>query len=162
MPPANEVQQYGQGWGGSPTQDLPLPSGAVCRVKRPDPMIFVEAGALDEIDVLTSFVHEKHVTRVKGGKRVKVVEEKVASDKELMKLMSNDETRSKLKNLMDRVTVAIVVTPQVFENVEYDERVEGRVYVDTIDFMDKAAILKYAVGDVKSLERFREQNQQSD
>lgn len=162
MPPTNEETQYGVGWGGPAVQDLPVPSGAICLVKRPDPMIFVEAGALDEVDVLTSFVQEKHVTRVKNGKRVKVVEEAPADDKELMKLMSDPETRAKLKDLMDRVTCTVVVRPQVFPNVDLEDRIEGRVYVDTIDFVDKAAILKYAVGDPKALERFRQQNQQSD
>jgi hypothetical protein len=162
MPPTNEEVVYGQGWGGSPVQDLTVPSGVVCLVKRPDPMIFVEAGALDEIDVLTTFVQEKHVTRVQKGKRVKVVEETPANDAELMKLMSDPDTRSKLRDLMDRVTCAIVIKPEVFPNVNLEDRVGGRVYVDTIDFVDKAFILKYAVGDPKALERFRQQNQQSD
>lgn len=157
-----EEVQYGQGWGGSPVQDLTVPSGVVCLVKKPDPMIFVEAGALDEVDVLTSFVQEKHVTRVQKGKKVRVVEETPADDKELLKLMADPETRAKLKDLMDRVAVTIVVKPQIFPNVDLEDRVEGRVYVDTIDFLDKAAILRYAVGDPAALERFRQQNQQSD
>lgn len=159
MPPTNEEKQYGVGWGGSPTQDLTVPSGVVCLVKRPDPMVFVEADAMDELDTLTAFVQEKHVTRVQKGKKVKVVEQAPASDQELMKLMSNPETREKLKDLMDRVTCAIVVKPQVLPNVPEDERVDGAVYVDTIHFMDKAFILKYAVGDLKALERFRDQDQ---
>lgn len=162
MPPTNSEVEYGVGWGGSPVEDLTVPSGVVCLVKKPDPMILVEAGVQDEVDILTSFVQEKHVTRVKGGKRVKVVEEAPASDAELAKLMTNPETRGKLKELMDRIALAIVVKPQLFPNVDLEERVEGRVYLDTIDFLDKAAIMKHAVGDAKALERFRNQNQQSD
>lgn len=159
MPPTEEVQ-YGVGWGGPSSEDLPVPSGAVCRVRKPDPMIIVEAGALDDIDVLTSFVHEKHVTRVKGGKRTKVVEQAPAKDEELIKLMADDTTREKLMSLMDRVTIAAVVKPKVYPVVEDDDRIDGLVYVDTVSFADKAAILRHVVGDVKALERFRQQNQQ--
>lgn len=163
MPPTNQEEvEYGAGWGGPSSMDFTVPSGTVCRVRMPDPMIIVEAGALDDIDVLTSFVHEKHVTRVKGGKKVKVVEEAPASDKELMKLMSDKDTREKLMSLMDRVAVVAVVKPALHENVPEDDRVAGLVYVDTVSFADKAAILRHVVGDAKSLERFRQQNQQLD
>jgi hypothetical protein len=55
MPPTNEVE-YGAGWGGPPTVDLTVPSGAVCKVKRSDPMHLLDAGVLDDVDTLSMFV----------------------------------------------------------------------------------------------------------
>src|SRR5687768_12777562 len=112
MPPTNEIE-YGAGWGGDPTVDLTVPSGTVCKVKRSDPIHLLDAGVLDDVDTLSMFVQEKHVTRVQKGKKVKTVEEAPVDDQKVAELMKDPETRRKMLQLMNAIAVTMVVIPQV-------------------------------------------------
>lgn len=160
MPPTN----YGHTWGGPSTHELEVPSGSTVLVKRPGVDRLLEAGVIEDVDSLTPFVEQKHVKRVKQGKKVTVTEDRPADDATMLKLMADKVTREKMIALMDKVVEHMVIEPVVRRPVDDqgnflsdEERIDGFVYTDTIDFMDKAHILKYAVGNPASMERFREQ-----
>jgi hypothetical protein len=174
MPPINDSEKLsnisrGHTWGGPAQREITVPSGSTILVKAPGVDKLLEAGAIDSVDTLSALVEEKHIKRVKGKK---VQQDKpVAANAEIdvNSLLKKPGAMTQLNNLMDRVTEAMLLDPVVQRPVtrhedgtetplDYEDRVAGVIYTDTIPFEDRAHILSYAVGDLSKLERFREQS----
>jgi hypothetical protein len=146
-------------------------------VKRPDPMLMVEAGILDDFDSLTALV----------GLKINEIEGKpssVQSDAESLKAFAqNKQAILDGMKLMDKMVCAIVGRPAVRRPVVYDEKSGqpkltergeeiplgdseaeraneftegGGVYTDEIPDENKMFILNYAVGGTRDIEQFRE------
>jgi hypothetical protein len=161
--------QYGQGWGAAElTIDLPMPSGALCQVRRPGIPGLIKAGILDSLDALTGIVQTDHIERVKEGKDPAVTAEQ-------MKALSRDkEGLLRALDLTDKVVEYVVLQPTVFRPIRRnpdsspkldadgketeladDERVVGVIYTDSIGLEDKMYIFQFVVGGVTDLETFR-------
>lgn len=169
--------------------DLQLPSideetgeHHVILVRRPDPMIMVDEGLLDDFDTLTGLV----------GMKIQNIEGKDASAREaaeteqLKQFAANVGAVQDGVKLMDRMIVAVVVEPNVRRPLAIDcdadgtpkldargrvvylkndrgeeipildsERDDDIVYTDEIPFDNKVFIMNYAVGGTRDLESFR-------
>lgn len=155
-------------WGAPKLQDLEVPSGQMCQVKPPGVEQLINAGVLENVDTLTSLIDKKHIKRVQGKTPTKKNDALTLPDgSELDKesLLQDKDNLIKVFGLVDKVTIAMVVQPQVLPvpedpklRVPLDELAKhGQVYTDQIDMMDKMYIFQYAVGGGTDLEQFRQQ-----
>lgn len=121
---------------------LEVPSGNVALVRRiPLPTLY-KAGKIP--NSLMPIVHDA----IKKGEGSEKVEN--WSDEQLMDLIQ----------LMDIVLVECVIDPAVFlEPKEGEDRDPNKLYVDEVDFADKAFVYQYAIGGVDDLESFREEQE---
>jgi hypothetical protein len=129
-------------------EDLIVPSGQTCLVKRPGVQGLMTSGVLRDMDSLSALVSEKHIKRVKG----KTDEIDVSS---LMKDQSNIDN---VLHVVDRVICEVVLKPSVHMTPnDPTSRVPGVIYADMVDITDKMFIFQYAVGGTAGLNSFREQ-----
>lgn len=134
-------------WGGSGNglEDLELPSGQVCLVRRPGVQRLMEAGVLRDIDSLSAIVSEEHVQRVNGESKI-----------DLTSLANDASAIDSLLSVVDRVLLHCVIKPQVLAPPEtYADRDPQAIYTDMVDIEDKMFIFQFAVGGTRSVEQFR-------
>ena len=165
-------------WGAPKLVDLEVPSGQLCQVHPPGVEQLIAAGVLENVDTLTSLIDKKHIKRVQGKalpgsaaarKAAPVDNDDIAmpdgSVVSKASLLQDQNNLVKVFGLVDRITVVMVVQPQVLPvpedpalRVPMAELIEnGQVYTDMIDMMDKMYIFQYAVGGGTDLEQFRQQ-----
>jgi hypothetical protein len=155
-------------WGQPQFVDLEVPSGQLCQARLPGVQQLIAAGVIDSADTLTSLVDQKHIKRVQGKTSGKAPAKEIDTES----LMKDPENLRKMFSLIDQVVCHMVVQPSVItclrtvekedgttedEVIPIPERVEGQVYSDMIDMLDKMFIFQYAVGGGTDLESFREQ-----
>jgi hypothetical protein len=151
-------------WGSNKLDmELECPSGQVCLVRKSSPEQLVAMGIIDRIDVLSKLVDIKHVKRVKGKPS------SIPSQVDVEALSKNPKIAVDILTLADKVVEAVVLEPNVkrptktVDGIEvsllHSERIDGQVYTDMIDFMDRMFIFQHAVGGNTDLHSFREQFQ---
>lgn len=132
-------------------EDLEVPSGQLCLVKRPGVQGLIQAGVLHKIDSLTALVQSKHINRVQpgaGGASVEGIN--VAS------LMEDPKALDDIMHTVDRVVCHVVVQPPVYMTPnDVTNRKPGVIYADMVDLIDKMFIFNYVVGGSSDLETFR-------
>ena len=136
----------------SDTIELEVPSGNICRVKRPGlPKLLADGVFPDALMPI--------MMQAQGGKKPKKAEiEAAISSVEGVKLLS--ET-------MSRVTAMCVVEPAVkyhmvevddeWVDIPEDERDPDVLYTDEVNFEDQMFIFYFVVGGTSDLEQFRKQ-----
>lgn len=128
-------------------EDLVVPSGQTCLVRRPGVQRLMEAGVLRKVDSLASIVAEEHIKRVKGA------EPEIDTDS----LAKDEDALISIMDVVDRVLVHCIVKPAVeLAPDDISERVEGAIYSDMIDIEDKMFIFQFATGGTRSVEQFRQ------
>jgi len=154
MPSSNKINNV---WASNKLEvELECPSGQVCLVKKPDPQQLVTMGIIDKVDVLTKLVDTKHVKRVKGKPS------STPAQVDVKTLSENPKLAIDIMSIADKVVEAVVIEPPVRRvPEEWTDRIEGQVYTDMIDFMDRMYIFQHAVGGNTDLATFREQLQLS-
>lgn len=138
---------------------LEVPSGNVCLAKNPGMRSFMKSGIIPN-PLMAPL--QKALDRGSG-----------LQDKELKALMQDSpEHIEAMAQLVDNVVVEVVVQPRVWavptmeeisfnlKNYPEDEldesgRLKNRLYVDEVDFQDKAFIFQWSVGGTRDLETFR-------
>lgn len=164
--PSTEENKYAPsagGWGADPYLDLTVPSGQLCQVKRVNPRVLVALGLVDSVDPLTALVDVKHIKRVGSGPtQTREIDEK--------SLMSDPRALVNLLDIADKLCEAIIVQPPIkrpirlVDGKEFDlqphERVEGVIYTDMVDEMDKMFVFSWALGGSTDLEQFRERSEE--
>lgn len=170
----NNSTIYGQGWGAA-LQDLALPSGAICQLRKLQMEDLVELGIMDQVDFLSQIVEEKHVERVKKpsdrAKKQPTKAEaaeaaKVAEQEQTAALLRDPKKFSTMSAMIDKIVVACVIKPQIvngFREVEEgqrirlddDARVHGVIYSDSIPFGDKMEVFEVAFAGVQKMSSFR-------
>jgi hypothetical protein len=164
-----------------PTVDEETGKHHTVLVRRPDPMMMVNAGLLDEFDSLTSLVG-LHIEEVEGKTSQQ------AQQDQLKAFASNISAIRDGVRLMDQLVCAVVVEPEVRRPylIETDsdgklkrdpngnyvyatnpiggeialldaERNPDIVYTDEIPDINKTFIMNYAVGGTQDLEAFRKE-----
>lgn len=144
-------------------EELTLPSGQTCRARKMSIEGMIESGMLADADVLTAKV-QKHTRKVKGAKGK-------ADGEELnqLSLLKDPSAMKSLTTLLDRALPAIVTSPpvkmhyvttrvgktEVTKVVPPEDREEGFVYTDQIDFADKMHLFDWAAGGLASMLSFR-------
>jgi len=145
-------------WGGELFEDVRVPSGQLCQMRKVNARVLVALGLIDTMDPLTALVDAKHIKRVKsGGSSVPEVD--------AQSLMKDPEAVVKLLDITDKLIEALVVQPNVkrpiriVDGKEFDlkphERVPGQIYTDMVDDMDKVFLFQWAMGGTADLEQFR-------
>lgn len=128
-------------------EDLTVPSGQLCLVRRPGLQGLMKAGILHNVDSLTQIVSEKHLKRVGG---------KPTEELDMSSLMADPKALDEVMHVMDRVVCHCVVKPEVHMTPnDVTRRKDGIVYADMIDLVDKIFIFNYVVGGTRDLESFR-------
>lgn len=154
--------------------DLELPSGNVALVKRVSPVAFLAGGVIP--DTLAPIVNE-------------AIRDKQGLPKEKQREAANDPKQfTAMLEMIDRVVLAAVLDPRVLPApaclrdgcgegplapVHQDKEVKNwhviipadreldvdAIYVDDVDFDDKAFIMQFAMGGTSDLERFRKESE---
>lgn len=164
-------------------EDLELPSGNVCRLKRPGMEKLLAANMIP--DSLTPMV-ERAITEAKGNK----AKQKAIEDAEMAKLMSKPEMVADMFKAFDRIVAECVVEPEVRlhlvnemqlarwradESLQIHDLDDLKIgadipdslrdpeylYTDDIDMEDKLYIFQYVVGGTRDIERFRAEQRES-
>jgi len=138
-----------KGWNKTKNEDLTLPSGEVCKVKRPGLEAFISRGLIP--DPLMPFIMDQ-LNKAKGTPPGK----SEVGEKDLSKLMKDPAKLAAMIDLVDAVLVDVVIEPTVLPVPENNEdRRDDVFYPDEVDLEDKMFIFAYAVGGTRDLERFR-------
>lgn len=149
---------------GPPVEEITLPSGQTCKVKRPGLEGLMFSGQLLQLDTLTSLVDRQHIRKVKGGP---------AGDGEQIdaqSLMKDPDSLKRILKLADSLLPQIVVEPQVVihwttdihgedVNLPLESRDPNLVYSDYVTYEDKMFLLQYALGGSRDVARFRQESQ---
>ena len=136
------------GSGDDGLEDLEVPSGQVCLVRRPGVQRLMEAGVLRDVDSLSAIVAAEHIKRVNGEDAIDT--ESLAED---VTAIAN------VLHIVDRVVVHVVVKPEVVMTPnDTTSRKDGVIYADMIDIEDRMFIFNFAVGGTRSVEQFRAQS----
>ena len=156
-PKTEAEDKYAAGaWGSSQfggVQDLEVPSGQMCLVKRPGVEGLLREGVLRDIDSFTALVNTEHIEK-KGKKAGKPAD----STQAVAKLMQDPEKVANMMHTIDRVITHVVIKPRV-EMTPNDptRRKKDIVYADQIDINDKMFIFNFVVGGSRDIERFLEE-----
>ncbi len=153
--PSSEDDKYAlTSWARPEAEDLRVPSGQLCLVRRPGIDGLMEEGVLHNLDSLTSIIQEKHVKRVKGRKNK---DDKLVVDTDT--LQKDEEALVGIMHMVDRVVCHVVLKPSIqMTPNDVTRRQPGVVYCDMVDIEDRMFIFNYALGGTRSVERFREQS----
>lgn len=128
-------------------EDVTVPSGQLCLVRRPGMEGLMKAGVLHNVDSLSQIVNEKHLKRVNG---------KPVDEIDMSSLMQDSEGMDEVMNVIDKVICHCVVQP-VLHRAPNDvtNRKVGVIYTDMVDLVDKMFLFNYVVGGTRDLESFR-------
>jgi hypothetical protein len=158
----------------------------VVLVRRPGVAGLVKAGILDSLDSLTGIVQTEHIDRVARAERGKTtitaedVKDLASNKEQLLRAMEladrvveyvvvephvlrpvvRDERGKPVVEKHARLADAEHPSEWIEEReipLPDDQRVEGQIYLDVVDLMDKMYIFQFVVGGVSDLERFREE-----
>ncbi len=128
-------------------EDLEVPSGQLCLVKRPGVQGLMAAGVLHQADSLSALVDQKHLKKGKPGE---------AAEVDPASLIKDGKALDNLMHVVDRVVSHVVVQPPIkMAPNDVTRRKAGQVYTDMVDLVDKMFIFNYAMGGTRDLERFR-------
>lgn len=160
-------------------EELKLPSGNVCLVRRPGMEKLFEAGVLP--DELTKIAVEAiDRTTAKPQDHKKKGEDDEVDPEMMKKFLATDHALTDIFSSFDRVTAMCVIDPQVrwhlrhevdddgnrrmdadnrpaYETIPVEDRDVDILYTDDIDQEDKTFIFNFAVGGTRDLEQFREE-----
>lgn len=163
-PSKNSKKQYSLGH--AKANDLLLPSGNTCLVKRPGVQGLIKAGLLDSLDSLTSIVQVDHID-ANDPKKMAAAVSGMAADPQRI---------SDALEVVDKAICFAVVAPKVFRPVVLgadgnpellegkeiplpdDKRDPNRTYTDEVDEEDKMFIFQYLVGGTSDVESFRKES----
>lgn len=128
-------------------EDLVVPSGQTCLVRRPGLEGLLKAGVLRNLDTLSAIVDQKHLKKTAKGAPPKV---------NVSSLMSDEKALSDIMLAVDKVVSFCVVKPEVHLTPDDETRRKpGLVYADMVGIEDKMFIFNYVVGGTRDLETFR-------
>lgn len=143
-------------------EDLKVPSGQLCLVKRVGPQGLMEAGILENVDTLTALV-TKMIEKSQGKKpqdrRRKGQDTNEITDADVIEIMKKPEDLRQIMSVVNRAVIYCVVEPKIHETPEDPkERETSKVYIDQVDLNDRMFIFNFVVGGTRDLEKFREQS----
>jgi len=149
MPTTEENKYAPTTWGGSTGEDLTVPSGQLCKVRRPGPTALINEGVLHSMDQLTAIV-DAYVTEVEGKPKVNVDS-----------LMKQPSKIIEMIHIVDKVVCATVIEPKVHMTPnDSTSRQNGVIYTDMIDIEDRFFIFQFVMGGSNDLKRFREESEE--
>lgn len=150
MPPAKKrTATSAQDWKSSNAHEVEVPSGNVALVRRKGMQAFLKKGMIPNslMPIVQKAIKSGDFDMKEG---LENLDEKMLQD---------------IMDMYDTVVVECVVQPKVTavptddegNALPYDQREEGLLYVDEVDFEDKVFLFQWVVGGTKDLEQFRQQ-----
>lgn len=134
-------------------EDLTVPSGQLCLVRRPGIQGLMTAGVLHDIDSLSALVDQKHVKKNAKGQ---------SGQLNMGSLLKDQKAIDGMLHTVDRVVCHCVLKPEIqMTPNDVTRRQTGVIYADMIDITDKMFIFQFVVGGTRDLESFRGQLNQS-
>lgn len=145
-------------WGnGGAYQDLVVPSGQLCLVRKPGVEGLIQAGVLNDMDLMTTLVGKEHIERMKKGLPQPPGPVKVNVDT----IMEKPELIERFFHVLDRVLCYVVVKPEIIMSPsDRTSRKQGVIYSDMVDMEDKLAIMKHAMSGQQAMLSFRQESAQ--
>ena len=139
-------------WGSvSAYEDLTVPSGQLCLVRRPGLEGLLKAGIVSNFDMLTKLVGDQS-TRIKTGKEPKTDEEVMSE------IMADPERLAEMMRVINKIVIYVVVKPEIMAAPnDPTSRKIGVIYDDMIELDDKMFLMNFALGGVRDLAEFRSQ-----
>lgn len=129
-------------------EDVRVPSGQLCLVRRPGLQGLMQAGVLRNIDSLSALVSDKHLKKTAKGKKSDQVN--------VESIMKDTKALNDILHTVDKVVCHCVVKPEVHPTPnDVTTRKPGVVYADMIDINDKMYLFNFVVGGTRDLETFR-------
>jgi len=164
------AEQYAAtAWGGGSSsigEDLVVPSGQRCLVRKPGVETLIKAGVLHSVDGLTNLVDEL-VDRAenRGPKKPSDHQKKNAKTEttpvDIKSIITDPNKFAQMTHLIDRVVCFTVLKPEVHMTPnDVTSRKNGVIYADMIDFEDKTFIFNYAVGGSADIAQFRKESRE--
>jgi hypothetical protein len=140
------------------------PSGQTCLAKKVSIDDMLTKGILSDADALTASITQYTRTITKGGPKGEKTQEL-----DMGKMLGDTEAMGAIIGLADKALPHIVVSPVVKlhytrrtigktvvqKSIPPEDREQGVVYTDQIDFGDKMWLFEWAVGDMSRLLSFR-------
>lgn len=124
--------------------DFRVPSGQLCRLRKLDPAKLAVSGILDKITRLPGLAQDQ-IDRAEGAPPMKADE------------MPSADAVSALSEVLSMLVPLAVEKPTIYPvPAEGEERVTGRVYLDSVDFTDQVAIMERVTGGVRKMDAFRQ------
>ena len=147
--PSTETSKYAPTvWGGDSGEDLTVPSGQLCKVRRPGPTALINEGVLHSMDQLSGIV-DTYVRAVEGKPQINVDD-----------LMKDPNKIIEMIHIVDRVVCATVIEPKVAMTPnDQTSRQTGVIYADMIDLEDRFFIFHFVLGGSNDLKRFRSESE---
>lgn len=146
MPSTDPNKYVPTTWGQTATEELTVPSGQQCLVRKMGPTALMQSGLLDAADLLSE-IAGKHIDRVKRG----------VQDEDIREVLKDPQKVTKALEMIDKMVCVVVVEPKVMMAPKVNEnRVPGGVYTDMIDEPDKIFIVQWVMEGQKAVAPFRE------
>lgn len=131
----------------SAPEELDLPSGNTALVRRPGMQAFITEGLIPNSLIAPMMATLEERDPSKQNENLKSIADE---------LLTNAEGINDMLSLVDAVTVACVVKPEILAApADEDERNEDLLYVDEVDLDDKMFVFNFASGGTRDIERFR-------
>lgn len=163
--------------------DYKCPSGQTVQLRKIGMVDLMQAGMLDEMDILGPMM-DTNVIQPAGGKgrkpadrqakRLTKAQQEAKELKAAQDMMKNPDQFKAMGRMMERLIPVVVVQPTVsdpwtkdeagkFIKLPFPERTEGVIYADSIDFTDQMAIFGEAMGDksMSDIAAFRDDSESS-
>lgn len=138
-------------WGGEAFEDLQVPSGQMCQVRRPGVQGLMNAGVLNSVDSLLGIVQNELIPQAEGKRKI-----------DAKALLDNPEALAEIVHVADRIVTYVVMQPEIHMTPsDITNREAGLIYADMIDLEDKMFIMNFAVGGTRDLEQFRKESQEA-
>lgn len=134
-------------WGGRNEFEVTVPSGQKCLCKELSVERLIEMGLLQAINSLEGLVANQVLPGAQGQRTIQV---------DMASLVQNADKLTAVLELVNTIVCEAVGAPVVHAVPPLGEaRVQGLVYVDSIDLTDRFALFSEVTGNLESLSSFR-------
>lgn len=143
LPPSSPQDPYAPTAWLNNTYDFRTPSGQLCQMKKLDLAELTKAGILDKVTRLPGLT-EGVIRQSEGQPPLKA--DRMPSKSEMEVVVE----------VLNVLLPMVVVQPKIWAPPEEgEEKVVGRVYVDSVDLIDRIAIMNRSLAGVADLDKFR-------
>lgn len=145
--PALVLDPYAPTAWGQTAEDFVCPSGQRCRVKKAQIQQLLQMGILDSVNSLSGVVDLEVIAKAQGLPPIDQIKE----------LSKNQDKMNALFEVIDKAVCYAVEMPKLWPvPAEGEERVVGRVYIDSVDLRDRIAIFEKVFGAISAMKPFRQ------
>jgi hypothetical protein len=154
--PENKNDKYAvvKSWASDIFYDYELPSGQLCQLKKLQMEDLAKMNLVEMMDTFASLMAEPDASKkAKGKAKPKSVEEQ--NRERGLRLFENPERLAKVLETSNTVCIMAINQPKVHAApADPEDRLEGVVYVDSIPFDDKIAVMNHVMDTLGGADSF--------